>query len=75
MQFIHFLAIAIIISSREVIIKREFTVVMEHLQNIKDRLQVNEVIRIANDLYAEYKDSDFNELAIKSKKSIEKNEK
>lgn len=48
---------------------------MEYLQNIKDQIHVNEVIRIANDLYAEYKDSDFNELAIKSKKNIEKTEK
>jgi hypothetical protein len=33
---------------------------MEYLQNIKDQINVNEVIKIANELYAEYKDSDFN---------------
>lgn len=51
-QFINFIAIAIIISSKDVIMNGEFTSVLEHLQNIKSNLNVNFMIEIANELFA-----------------------
>jgi hypothetical protein len=62
-------------SCKETIIKGEFTVVLEYMQNIRDNVNINHVIEIANELYEEFKDKDFKEHAAKSKKSLEKKEK
>jgi hypothetical protein len=72
MQYIKFFAIAIIISCKEFIIDNEFTVVLEHLQDIKEHIVIRECIAITNQLVEEYQDNDFGFLAEKGKKKVEK---
>jgi hypothetical protein len=62
-------------SCKEVIIGSDFTTVLEHLQNIKEHLNINKVIEIANELFLEFRDKDFREHAIRTKKALEKKDK
>ena len=50
-RFINFVAIAIIMNCKEVILDGEFTSVLEHLQNIQDHINVYQVVHIASELY------------------------
>jgi hypothetical protein len=48
LKFISFIAIAIIMACKPVILKEDFTVVLEHMQNIKEHVNVNQVVDIAS---------------------------
>ena len=50
-RFINLVAIAIVMNCKEVILVGEFTVVLEHMQNIQDRIDVNKVVQTASELY------------------------
>jgi len=50
MHYVKFLAIGIMISCKEVIEKNDFTAILEYLQNIKENINVTEVIKITNQL-------------------------
>ena len=63
MLYIKFFAIAILRSCKDFIDENEFTVVLEHLQDIKEHIVINEVIVIANDLVDTYGDCDFVKMA------------
>ena len=73
-KYINFIAIAIIITCKETILNNGFAVVLEHLQNIKENTDINQVIKIATQLYLEYKDKDFNTHAKKNKKALKEGE-
>ena len=62
-------------SCREVILKEEFTVVLEYMQNIKENINVNHVVNIASELYLEFRDKDFKEHADRTKRSLAKKQK
>ncbi len=57
---------------KDFILENEFTAVLEYLQDIKEHIQVNEVIKITNELIESYEGKDFNVLAEKGKKQIQK---
>jgi hypothetical protein len=69
-KYINFIGIAIIITCKETILNHDFAVVLEHLQNIKENTDINQVIKIATQLYLEYKDKDFKTHATKNKKAL-----
>jgi hypothetical protein len=61
-----------LIYCKDFILENEFTAVLEYLQDIKEHIQVNEVIKITNELIESYEGKDFNVLAEKGKKQIQK---
>ncbi len=65
MQYIKFFAIAIILSCKDFILDNEFTVILEHFQEIKDHIDINAVIKITNRLIETYEEVDFYEEAAK----------
>lgn len=44
------------------------------MQNIREHVDINQVIDIANSLYYEFKDKDFREHAKKTKKALKRKE-
>jgi hypothetical protein len=46
-------------SCKDVILNNDFTVVLEYMQNIRENVNINQVIDYANELYVEFKDKDF----------------
>lgn len=72
MHYVKFLAIGIMISCKDVIENSDFTAILEHLQNIKENINVNEVIKITNELIDQFNTSDFGLLAEKEKLIIDK---
>lgn len=70
LKYISYLAIGIIMSCKEVILNNEFTVVLEYMQNIRENVNINQVIDYANELYVEFRDKDFGEHARKTKKAL-----
>lgn len=66
---------SIIISAKEVILNHDFTYVLEYLQDIREHIQIGEVIAIANGLYVEFKEQDFKGQARVTKGVLERREK
>lgn len=70
-----YIALAIIISCKQVILENDFTHVLGYLQNISENVNINHVIKIALELFEEFNGYEFTEHAKINKSVIEKKNK
>ena len=74
LHFVSFLVVAIMASSRQVILHSEFTTILEHLQTLRDHLPLEQTLRAATSLYLEFKDRDFKQPAEQTRLAIARKE-
>jgi hypothetical protein len=68
--YTNFVALALLIGSREVIATQDYGSIMAHLKTIGEHVQLDDVIKRANKLYATYRSVDLEQLAEKNRRKM-----
>ena len=68
--FTNFLALSLLLSSKQAIVNGDYSQIMFHLKTINQKVKVNDIIEKASSLYKKYGKVDLSEMADKNLKKL-----